>query len=311
VTIPDGSLIGPGITFTKTWRLRNVGTCTWTPNYKIVFVSGNQLGGLDSLLFGKTIVPGQTIDISLVLIAPETSGMYKASYKLADAGGNLFGVGASGNGSFFVTIQQGTSSTSPDELVSLSTTRVHAGNDVTVYVKGFPANSEIDFRVGKLGEDSTLIYDGTVGSDGTTQKTITIPANAVNGEYWEVAVLTTNLRDVMTVTSHSIYITDTSTPPYTGDLQISLSTTQAKAGDALTVYVRGFPANSEIDFRIGKQGESYSLVYDGTVGLNGSTIQRITIPAGAVNGDYWVVQVTTTNRPNQVTLTSHTIYITQ
>jgi protein involved in polysaccharide export with SLBB domain len=229
---------------------------------------------------------------------------------LADAGGNLFGVGASGNGTFFVIIQQGTSSTSPDELVSLSTTRVHAGSDVTVYVKGFPANSEIDYRVGKLGEDSNLIYDGTVGSDGTTQKTITIPADAVNGEYWVVEVLTTSLRDVMTVTSHSIYIADISTPPYTSDLQVSLSTTQAKAGDALTVYVRGFPANSEIDFRIGKQGESYNVVYDGTVALNGSTIQLITIPASAVNGDYWVVQVTTTNLHDPVTLTSHTIYIT-
>ena len=34
VTVPDGTRYDPGATFTKTWRLRNIGTCTWTTSWK-------------------------------------------------------------------------------------------------------------------------------------------------------------------------------------------------------------------------------------------------------------------------------------
>ena len=30
VTVPDGARYDPNAAFTKTWRLRNIGTCTWT-----------------------------------------------------------------------------------------------------------------------------------------------------------------------------------------------------------------------------------------------------------------------------------------
>lgn len=36
VTIPDGTLLSPVQTFYKTWRLKNVGTCTWS-GYSVVF----------------------------------------------------------------------------------------------------------------------------------------------------------------------------------------------------------------------------------------------------------------------------------
>ena len=29
VTVPDGAKYEPGATFKKTWRLKNIGTCTW------------------------------------------------------------------------------------------------------------------------------------------------------------------------------------------------------------------------------------------------------------------------------------------
>ena len=43
VTIPDGTQVLPGETFTKMWRLKNSGTCTWTPDYALVWVSGADL----------------------------------------------------------------------------------------------------------------------------------------------------------------------------------------------------------------------------------------------------------------------------
>ena len=43
-TIPDGTIMQPGETFQKTWRLKNNGTCTWNSSYKIVYWSGDLMG---------------------------------------------------------------------------------------------------------------------------------------------------------------------------------------------------------------------------------------------------------------------------
>jgi len=92
--------------------------------------------------------------------------------------------------------------------VSLSTTRAGGGDKVTVYVSGFPANADIDFRIGQNGKSYSAAYDGKTRSDGTASKTITIPSKANEGEYWVVRVLTTELKYVVDVYSPSIYITD-------------------------------------------------------------------------------------------------------
>lgn len=97
---------------------------------------------------------------------------------------------------------------------------------------------------------------------------------------------------------------------YVGAARVSLSTTTAGPGDAVTVYVRGFPANSYIDYRLGEDGENYSAVYDGKIDSQGSASATITIPSTAHIGEYWVVLVTTTSQKNGVEVTSHTIYIT-
>ncbi len=42
VTVPEGTEIPPGKSFTKTWRVRNTGTCPWKAGTGLVFVSGDQ-----------------------------------------------------------------------------------------------------------------------------------------------------------------------------------------------------------------------------------------------------------------------------
>jgi LysM repeat protein len=195
--------------------------------------------------------------------------------------------------------------------VSLSTTWALAGSGVSVYVSGFPVNTEIDYRLGRQGESFSVVYDGKTTASGTASQVITIPTVANIGEYWVVQVITTSLANVVSVTSHTIYVGAYS--PYTPPswyAWVSLSTTQAKAGDTVNVGVHGFPAKSEIDYRVGKLGASFSLVYDGTVGTNGATSQVITIPATAAAGEYWVVEVVTTSLAKVTSVTSHTIYIT-
>lgn len=94
VTIADGSYVAPGSTFTKTWRIRNNGTTTWTTNYKLVFVSGTQMARQSYVNLPYNVMPGQTVDISVQMTAPAEAGSYKSSWMLMNESGSQFGVGA-------------------------------------------------------------------------------------------------------------------------------------------------------------------------------------------------------------------------
>ena len=105
VTIPDGTNFDPGDNFTKTWRLKNAGSCTWTSGYSLIFDHGDSMGGPASKqLTAGTVAPGQTVDVSVDLTAPNTPGTYKGYWKLRNPSGVVFGVGSSGDVSFYVEI---------------------------------------------------------------------------------------------------------------------------------------------------------------------------------------------------------------
>ena len=98
VTIPDKTEIYADHKFTKTWRLLNSGTCTWTPKYELYFVSGNQMAGPDEQqAFAVDVEPGQVIDISVTLRASKTLGDRKGYWGLKDEFGNEFGLGNNGD----------------------------------------------------------------------------------------------------------------------------------------------------------------------------------------------------------------------
>lgn len=104
VTVPDDTYMAPGEAFTKTWRLRNTGTCTWTTEYALVFDSGNIMGGPASVPLPGNVPPNATVDLSVDLVAPAANGTYRGNWKLRNADGVLFGLGASGNNPFWVQI---------------------------------------------------------------------------------------------------------------------------------------------------------------------------------------------------------------
>jgi hypothetical protein len=104
VTIPDGTDVEPGSTFTKTWRLSNEGTCTWNADYRVVFFDGDALGGPDSAEFtSEDIAPGETVDVSVDLQSPDDAGSYTGYWKLENSDGEMFGIGATGS-AFWVKI---------------------------------------------------------------------------------------------------------------------------------------------------------------------------------------------------------------
>lgn len=92
VTIPDGTNMTPGQTFTKTWRLQNVGTSTWTTAYSMVFVTGAPMTTTTKAPLTQQVGPGQSIDVSVNMTAPSDPGNYKGFWKVANAQGAAFDV---------------------------------------------------------------------------------------------------------------------------------------------------------------------------------------------------------------------------
>src|SRR5215208_642042 len=104
VTVPDGTRFDPGQAFTKTWRLRNIGTCTWTTSYSAVFDSGTQMGSTTSSPFANNVAPGQNIEVTVNMTAPNAAGHYIGYWKFKNASGVLFGIGLYANRSWWVEI---------------------------------------------------------------------------------------------------------------------------------------------------------------------------------------------------------------
>jgi hypothetical protein len=90
VTIPDGTVMSPGQTFVKSWKLMNNGTCPWSTAYKLVFVIGDAMGGT-SVPVPIAVPAGQQGQISVSLTAPVTAGDYTGQWQLANAQGQRFG----------------------------------------------------------------------------------------------------------------------------------------------------------------------------------------------------------------------------
>jgi hypothetical protein len=90
VTIPSGTEIDAGDSFTKTWEVLNSGTCAWTSDFKITIVGGSFLGA-DTTKIRKRVDPSDSTNISLQMVAPNDVGSVTSSWQMADDSGNLFG----------------------------------------------------------------------------------------------------------------------------------------------------------------------------------------------------------------------------
>lgn len=91
VTIPDNSEVGPGTLFTKTWRVGNLGTCTWGPDYTLTHYSDERMGALSSVPLGIT-PPGGFLEISVDLRAPNSIGTHRGNFVIKNPAGLIMSV---------------------------------------------------------------------------------------------------------------------------------------------------------------------------------------------------------------------------
>ena len=104
ISIPDGSVITPGGVFYKTWRVQNVGSCIWRPDFKIVYAGGFQLNAQTPLSIGINVYPDQYVNLTLRLVAPIQNGFYRGDFKLMDLDENVFGIGDNADKPFYFEI---------------------------------------------------------------------------------------------------------------------------------------------------------------------------------------------------------------
>ncbi len=97
ITYPDYSEVPAGTTFVKTWRFKNLGPCTWTTDYRVIFsyVSDTGKDGVFTppapANFPETVEPGDEVDLSITLTAPTVADGYIVVFRLQNDKGFNFG----------------------------------------------------------------------------------------------------------------------------------------------------------------------------------------------------------------------------
>jgi hypothetical protein len=105
VSIPDGTILEPGEEFIKIWRIRNAGTCEWTNNYTIEWFSGDALGISNHVEIIHSVLPDETVEIAVDMMAPLQEGVFQSNWKICDPAMVCFGLGPNGAYPFWARIQ--------------------------------------------------------------------------------------------------------------------------------------------------------------------------------------------------------------
>jgi len=107
VTIPDGTVVTPGQSFTKTWLVQNSGSCDWETGFIFNVVGGEPMSGA-SVTLNQTVQPGRQFEFSVPMVAPTgKTGELKGTWQLSDANGNFFGQGV------YVLVEVGNATAAP------------------------------------------------------------------------------------------------------------------------------------------------------------------------------------------------------
>jgi Ig-like domain-containing protein len=177
VTIPDGTVVPSNTAFTKTWKLKNSGSCTWDSRYLVSYIWGTgttmiQQPSYSIIQQGQAIAPGQTVNVSVALTSPVQNGNHAAYWGLKRENASLMPVAGGANGnSFYVKIKVNDGSRAP------------AGNVTN-------ASIDIDLEQGSgaiCTPDSTYLVHAHITADGPTTASYEIDSSAgqISAGYFE------------------------------------------------------------------------------------------------------------------------------
>ncbi len=90
LTIPDGTVVAPGATLDKQWRVRNSGTCNWDARYHLRLVDGVAMGAGEEVPLYPARAGAEAV-LRIQFTAPEEPGVYISTWQAVDPQGRFFG----------------------------------------------------------------------------------------------------------------------------------------------------------------------------------------------------------------------------
>lgn len=91
--------------FTKTWIVKNNGTCTWTGDYSLNYVDGQQMSSISTQNLIGEVKPGENAMVSVDMTTPVDNGTFTSRWILENAAGTSFGWGSNADQYFEVSIE--------------------------------------------------------------------------------------------------------------------------------------------------------------------------------------------------------------
>jgi hypothetical protein len=174
ITFPDNSVVAPGQSLTKIWRLKNSGSCTWNSSYAIVFASGHKMNGPDVIELNVTVYPGETMDLSIDLVAPTTSGDYAGYWRMRGPDNVTFGTNPNKE-PFWVKLKVAPTSLSGTSFIDNLCAAVWKNNANNIACP----TSKQDFTNGSVYQVNNPKLEG--GSTDDEPALVMIPADGTNG----------------------------------------------------------------------------------------------------------------------------------
>jgi photosystem II stability/assembly factor-like uncharacterized protein len=176
VTVGDGTTFSPGEAFTKTWRIKNSGSCTWSNNYTLVFYSGELMNAPTVVNLPRSVAPGETVDVTINAVAPATPGTYRSDWILGNAAGTLFGIGTNADRSLWMRINVAGAAPITDTGYDFVTNACAAQWQSGAGNLPCPGDAN-DTRGSSRAVTAPRMEDALVGTSGL----VTIPQNKVDG----------------------------------------------------------------------------------------------------------------------------------
>ena len=90
VNVPDNTTMSPGQDFVKTWKIKNIGSCTWGEGYTMIYSYGDDKMSGQPQALAAAIEPGEEVDISVNFKAPNLPGTYTSYWTLQNPKGIAF-----------------------------------------------------------------------------------------------------------------------------------------------------------------------------------------------------------------------------
>ena len=310
VSVPDDSILANGTDFAKTWRIRNSGSCIWTTAYRVVFIGATSMARANSIPLPNDVAPNQTVEVTVPMIAPPSSGTYASEWRLQTPTGVKFGP------KMYVRIivSQNATTLLPQELAfpanggggpcdepesPTSPPSVELRFDQYVCLSNFPASDPIRLQLtGPNGERFERVVHAHIGSSGATlfDQYIYWGSQAVPGR-WRLDIDNSNHHATLDLVITTEMASSASKRATLADKEWNplppegLNISEYAHGDTITVRGTNFPPNGSIqlgwytfshDSSMGSLLDSDSIISDDTGSFVFRAIASETWPAGVV-----------------------------